>query len=108
MRKETQPGTTGIKTELNAKPREYTRHEKLELKKFSFAYVLLGIFPLALLLTIAMVLAIKLDALTIQQALLAMLAFVSLIYIALPKMARKVQEGIMASAELAKLKKAGV
>ncbi len=78
------------------KKKSYSLEQKIELKKFSYALVLLKTVPAMLMLTIILVLALKFKFITLNQGLSAMLITLVLVYFLLPTMAARVLEGIMA------------
>ncbi|MEK6958025.1 MAG: hypothetical protein AABW99_03545 [archaeon] len=68
---------------------------RASLKTFSYAFVLLVIFPMFLMLLFILILAEKFDYISIQGGLFVFLAALAALYLLLPHMASRVLESIM-------------
>ncbi|MCR4335188.1 MAG: hypothetical protein NUV57_01480 [archaeon] len=79
-----------------AKKKKYTIQQKKEIKKFSYALVLLKLTTMILFLTLILVLGIQLKTISINQGLIILLGALVGVYFALPFMAVKVFDGVVA------------
>ncbi len=68
-----------------------------ELKKFSFAFILLLLVPVFLMLIYVLVMAVKFSRLNVQQGLVVLLGFLLVVYFLLPSMASRVLGAIISS-----------
>lgn len=78
------------------KNRKYTVKQKKEIKKFSYALVLLKLTTAMLFLILILFLGIQFKTININQGLIILLGALVGIYLALPFMALKIVDGIMA------------
>lgn len=78
------------------KNRKYSVQQKKEIKKFSYALVLLKLTTAMLFLILILFLGIQFKTISINQSLIILLGALIGIYFALPFMAVKVFDGVMA------------
>ncbi|HZX20072.1 MAG TPA: hypothetical protein VFF13_03595 [archaeon] len=81
---------------MKTKQKEFTQEQKKELAKFSYAFTLLKLIPIFLMLIFLGVLGVKLKQVSIETALILIAGALIAIYLLLPAMAGKVTNGIMA------------
>jgi arginine exporter protein ArgO len=87
------------------KASKFTQEQKTSLKKFSFAYAIIILFPLILLIAFALIASVKLNYIKAESALFLFLVAVSMVYFILPKFAVNILSNIIALAEIKKKKK---
>ncbi len=68
---------------------------RASLKTFSYAFVLLVIFPMFLMLLFILILAQKFNYITLQAGLFVLLTALVALYLLLPRLASRVLESIM-------------
>ena len=87
------------------KAAKLTTEQRVSLKKFSFAYAIIILFPLILLVIFSLIVSVKLNYIAFETALLLCLAAFTAVYFILPPFATNILGQILAIRELNKLKK---
>lgn len=70
--------------------------ERASLKKFSFSLVLLQFFPAFLFAVFVLIAGVKLGYFSLQKGLIGLLAFLIAFYFLMPRIAKRVFDGIIA------------
>ena len=87
------------------KAAKFTPEQRISLKKFSFAYAILILFPLILLVAFALIASVKLNYIKAETALFLFLVLVSMVYFILPTFAARILGLIIAMRGMKKKRK---
>ena len=97
----TESGKSGLPPDYDAAPKKtkaggLSIEERLSLRKFSVSFVILQAFPVFLLVVFVAIAAVKFGAVSLNQGLGLVLAGLVAFHLLMPKMAKRVSQGIMA------------
>jgi len=78
------------------KAAKFTQEQRTSLKKFSFAYAIILLFPIIFLVAFALIASVKLNYIKAENALFLFLVAVSIVYFILPPFAANILGRIIA------------